>query len=83
MNAAGVHKTEPLLFFTLMQKRHQTKSTLITSNLGFSECNSFLKNSHLTSALADRLSATSHVFNMKNCQSLRGKLDEASERDAK
>jgi DNA replication protein DnaC len=80
---AEVEPSQVGLFFTLMQKRHQTKSTLITSNLGFSEWNSFLKNSHLTSALADRLTATSHVFNMKNCQSLRGKLDQAPERDAK
>ena len=70
------------LFFTLMQKRHQTKTTLITSNLGFSEWGSFLKNNHLTAALIDRLTANSHVINMKNCQSLRGKLDEAGERDA-
>jgi DNA replication protein DnaC len=82
----GYAEVEPCqvgLFFTLMQKRHQTKTTLITSNLGFSEWNSFLKNNHLTSALADRLTATSHVFNMKNCHSLRGKLEEAEERDAK
>ena len=25
------------LFFTLMQKRHKTKTTLLTSNLGFSD----------------------------------------------
>lgn len=71
------------LFFTLMQRRHQTKSTLITSNLGFSEWDSFLKNSHLTAALADRLTATSHVINMKGCRSLRDPLDEASDRDTK
>ena len=63
------------LFFTLMQRRHQTKTSLITTNLGFSEWGSFLKNSQLTSALIDRLTATSHVINMKNCRSLRGRLD--------
>jgi DNA replication protein DnaC len=62
------------LFFTLMQKRHKIKTTLITSNLGFSEWGSFLKNKHLTSALIDRLTETSHVINMKNCETLRGKL---------
>ena len=46
-------------------------STLITSNLGFSEWGSFLKNDHLTAALIDRLTETSHVFNMKQCQGLR------------
>jgi DNA replication protein DnaC len=64
------------LFFTLMQKRHKTKTTLITSNLGFSEWGSFLKNKHLTGALLDRLTETSHVIHMKDCRSLRPKLDE-------
>ena len=64
------------LFFTLMQKRHKTKTTLITSNLGFSEWGSFLKNHHLTSALIDRLTDTTHVFNMKNCGSLRDPMDD-------
>jgi len=65
------------LFFTLMQKRHKTKTTLITSNLGFSEWGSFLKNKHLTGALLDRLTETSHVIHMKDCRSLRPKLDES------
>jgi DNA replication protein DnaC len=69
------------LFFTLMQKRHKTKTTLITSNLGFSEWPSLLKNNHLTGALLSRLTETSHVFNMKNCRSLRPKLDEAGASD--
>lgn len=62
------------LFFTLMHKRHKKKSTLITSNLGFSEWVSFLKNEHLTAALIDRLTENSNVINMKNCVSLRAKL---------
>jgi DNA replication protein DnaC len=80
----GYVEVEPAqvgLFFTLMQKRHQTKTTLLTSNLGFNDWGSFLKNNHLTVALLDRLTATSHVFNMKNCKSLRGKLDEGTEGD--
>lgn len=64
------------LFFTLMQKRHQTKTTLLTSNLGFSEWGSFLKNPQLTAALIDRLTATSHVINLKNGRSLRDPLDQ-------
>src|SRR3972149_7061822 len=67
------------LFFTLMQKRHKTRTTLITSNLGFSEWGSFLKNNHLTGALIDRLTATSHPINMKGCKSLRGRLDHGEE----
>lgn len=61
------------LFFTLMHKRHRQKPTLITSNLGFSEWHSFLKNDHLSAALIDRLTENSHVINMKNCDSLRPK----------
>lgn len=63
------------LFFTLLQRRHKTRTTLITSNLGFSEWGSFLKNPQLTSALLDRLTETSHVINMKKCRSLRDPLD--------
>jgi DNA replication protein DnaC len=63
-------------FFTLMHKRHKEKTTLITSNLGFSEWGSFLRNNHLTAALIDRLTENSHVINMKECDSLRDKLKE-------
>ncbi len=69
------------LFFTLMQKRHKTKTTLITSNLGFSEWRTLLKNDHLTGALLSRLTETSHIINMRNCHSLRPKLDEGGESD--
>jgi len=74
----GYVEVEPVqvgLFFTLMNKRHKKKTTLITSNLGFSQWSSFLKNDHLTAALIDRLTENSHVINMKNCVSLRSKLD--------
>ena len=73
----GYAEVEPVqvgLFFTLMQRRHRKKPTLITSNLGFAEWGSFLKNDHLTAALIDRLTEASHVFNMKQCVSLRTKL---------
>jgi DNA replication protein DnaC len=66
------------LFFTLMHKRHRKKPTLITSNLGFSEWGSFLKNAHLTAVLIDRLTESSHVINMKQCVSLRAKLSSES-----
>jgi DNA replication protein DnaC len=81
----GYVEVEPAqvgLFFTLLQKRHKTKTTLITSNLGFSEWPALLKNNQLTGALLNRLTETSHVINMKNCHSLRPKLDEAPESDA-
>jgi len=72
----GYVQAEPVqvgLFFTLMQKRHKNKPTLITSNLGFSEWGRFLNNDHLTAALIDRLTENSHVINMKGCVSLRAK----------
>ncbi len=79
IDEVGYVEVEPAqvgLFFTLMQKRHKSKTTLLTSNLGFSEWGSFLKNNHLTAALVDRLTENSHVINMKNCKTLRAKLDE-------
>jgi len=63
-------------FFTLMHKRHNRKTTIITSNLGFGEWGSFLNNPQLTAALNDRLTSSSHVINMKQCKSLRDKIDE-------
>ncbi len=68
----GYVEVEPAqvgLFFTLLQKRHRSKPTLITSNLGFADWNTFLKNDHLTAALIDRLTANGYVINMKNCVS--------------
>jgi DNA replication protein DnaC len=79
IDEVGYVEVEPFqvgLFFTLMQKRHRKRPTLITSNLGFSDWRSFLKNDHLTSALIDRLTEQSHVINMKSCTSLRTKLGE-------
>ena len=73
----GYVEVEPVqvgLFFTLMHQRHKKKPTLITSNLGFAEWGSFLKNDHLTAALIDRLTENSHVINMKQCVSLRTKI---------
>lgn len=73
----GYVEIEPVqvgLFFTLMHKRHKKKSTLLTSNLAFSEWTQFLKNDQLTAALIDRLTENSHVINMRDCVSLRSKL---------
>lgn len=79
IDEVGYVEVEPVqvgLFFTLMHRRHRKKPTLITSNLGFSEWRTFLKNDHLTAALIDRLTENSHVLNMKKCKSLRPKLEE-------
>jgi|SRR3990172_7587765 len=79
IDEVGYVEVEPVqvgLFFTLMHKRHKRRPTLVTSNLGFGDWRSFLKNDHLTAALIDRLTENSHVINMKNCCSLRPKLAE-------
>jgi DNA replication protein DnaC len=73
----GYVEAEPAqvgLFFTLLHKRHKQRSTLITTNLGFSEWASFLKNTHLTAALIDRLTEASHLFNLKDGVTLRGRM---------
>ena len=47
----GYVEAEPIqvgLFFTLMNRRHKKKTTLITSNLGFSQWTTFLHNPQLT-----------------------------------
>jgi DNA replication protein DnaC len=77
----GYIEAEPAqigLFFTLMQKRHKQRSTFITTNLGFSEWASFLKNPHLTAALIDRLTEASHLFNLKDGVTLRSRMPEES-----
>jgi DNA replication protein DnaC len=63
------------LFFSLMQKRHKKKCTIITTNLGFAEWSTFLKNKHLAAALIDRLTEHCVVINMKKCRSIRKKHD--------
>ena len=63
-------------FFTLMGRRHKKKTTLLTSNLGFSEWGSFLRNPQLTAALISRLTEVSYVVNMKDCVNLRPKLEQ-------
>ena len=74
----GYVEVEPVhvgLFFTLLHQRHRRKTTLITSNLGFKQWNSFLKNEHLTASMVDRLTDQSYVINMKKCTSLRAGLE--------
>jgi len=59
--------------FEILKKRHRKNTTLITTQIGFDEWNSFLQNTHLTAALLDRLTENCTVFNLKNCNSLRKK----------
>jgi DNA replication protein DnaC len=61
------------LLFEVLKKRHRTYTTLLTTQLGFDEWNTFLHNTHLTSARLDRITENCTVFNLKNCHSLRKK----------
>jgi DNA replication protein DnaC len=86
LDELGYVEAEPVQvghFFTLLHQRHKKKPTLITSNLGFSEWGSFLKNDHLTAALIDRLTENSHVINMKQCVGLRAPLSSDNDSDPK
>lgn len=70
---APIEKDQAGLFFDLMKQRHKKKTTMITSQLGFDDWGSFLKNPHLTAALIDRMTVNCTVFNMKKCISIRDK----------
>jgi DNA replication protein DnaC len=61
------------LFFDLLKQRHKKRTTLFTTQLGFDEWGSFLRDSHLTAAILDRITVNCTVFNMKQCISLRPK----------
>lgn len=68
-----VNQEQAGLFFELMKKRHKKVTTLITTQLGFDEWGTFLKNPHLTAALQDRLTEDCVIFNMKKCITIRPK----------
>jgi DNA replication protein DnaC len=69
----STEKDEAGLFFDLMKQRHKKKCTIITTQLGFDEWNSFLKNKHLAMALIDRITENCTVFDMQKCISIRSK----------
>jgi len=73
MGYVSVEKEQAGLFFDLMRKRNKQHTTLITTQLGFDELGNFLKNTHLTSALLDRITTNCMVFNLKDCVSIRTK----------
>ncbi len=52
------------LFFQLLATRHETQSTIITSNLMFSDWVSVFQNKTLTSALLDRITHKAIILNM-------------------
>lgn len=50
--------------------RQRKRSTIITSNLGFSEWATFLKDKNLTAALVDKFTGNCHLINMLQCKSI-------------
>lgn len=66
-------KEQASLFFDLLRQRHEKSTTIITTQLGFDEWGSFLHDPHIVAALLDRMTSNCLIFNMKDCQSLRGK----------
>ena len=68
-----LEKDQAGLFFELMKGRDRTRTTILTTQLGFEEWGSFLQNTHLTAALLDRITVNCVVFNMKSCISIRPK----------
>ena len=70
---ATVEEQQANLFFDLMKTRHKRKCTIITSQLGFEQWPTIIKNEHLNAAIIDRITENCVVFNMKKCISLRNK----------
>jgi len=50
------------LLFNLLSERHERRSTLVTTNLAFSEWVSVLADEKLTTALLDRLAQRAHIL---------------------
>ena len=66
-------KEQASLLFDLLRRRHEKSSTIITTQLGFDEWGTFLHDPHIVAALLDRMTSNCVIFNMKDCQSIRGK----------
>lgn len=58
-------RAEAELLFNLLAERHGRRSTLLTTNLAFSEWAQVFQNEKLTAALLDRLGASAHVLTTK------------------
>lgn len=53
------------LLFNLISERHERKSTIVTTNLAFSEWVQVLGDEKLTTALLDRLAHRAHILTTK------------------
>jgi DNA replication protein DnaC len=70
---APLDKTQAGIFFELMKSRHGKRCTIITSQLGFDEWETFICDRHLSAAILDRVTENCTVFNMSKCISIRKK----------
>lgn len=70
---APLDKTQAGIFFELMKARHGKHCTIITSQLGFDEWETFICDRHLSAAILDRVTENCTVFNMSKCISIRKK----------
>jgi DNA replication protein DnaC len=75
-------RTQAGLFFDLIKMRHKKHCTIITSQLGFDDWDTFINDPHLRAAILDRVTENCTIFNMKKCISIRDKkVVYASEND--
>jgi len=56
------HQSE--LLFQVISERSEKKSTIVTTNLPFSQCTTLFENDTMVSALIDRLTFHSHILDM-------------------
>lgn len=68
-----MNKEQAGLFFELIKMRHKRKCTILTTQLGFKEWETFFQNSHTRNASIDRITENCVVFGMQDCISLRNK----------
>jgi DNA replication protein DnaC len=65
------------LFFELVEARHRSRATIISSNLSVKEWGTVLGNPPLTAAIVDRLMDAAHVLNLRRCRSYRSEGPDA------
>ncbi|MDR2457747.1 MAG: IS21-like element helper ATPase IstB [Clostridiales Family XIII bacterium] len=66
-------KEEAGLLYRIINERYERKSTIITTNLNFSEWGRFIDDDKITKALIDRIINHSRILNMNGSESFRVK----------